>query len=126
MTASARPLTSLAANDGVPDWLPIEKLFEEYKPALLVVGLPLGLDGEATPMSVRAKKFANRLHGRFGLPVELHDERFSSKAAKQAVRDREYSEQRRSGRRQRGAALDAIDAEAATLILESFFAREDR
>ena len=54
---------------------------------LLVVGLPMHLDGTAHQMTALAKKFAQRLEGRFNLPVMLWDERLSSAEASQALRE---------------------------------------
>lgn len=89
-------------------------LLEEWRPDLLVVGLPLNMDGSESDMSARARKFANRLHGRFGLPVELFDERLSSFEAKTLVN----SELPEAGKAFKKPAT--VDALAAALILESW------
>jgi putative Holliday junction resolvase len=82
VTGTASPLAALKANDGIPDWHQIAKVFEEWQPNDLLVGLPLNMDGTEQEITQRAKKFANRLHGRFGLPVHIHDERLSTVDAK--------------------------------------------
>ncbi|WP_241488341.1 Holliday junction resolvase RuvX, partial [Winslowiella iniecta] len=82
LTGTARPLTAIKAQDGIPDWNLIERLLKEWQPDLVVVGLPLNMDGTEQPLTARARKFANRLHGRFGVPVELHDERLSTVEAR--------------------------------------------
>ena len=66
VTGTASPLTSLKANEGIPDWVQLEKLLKEWQPDLLIVGLPLNMDGTEQEMTVRAGKFGQRLHGRFG------------------------------------------------------------
>ena len=66
---AAPALRSLKANDGIPNWDEIEKLIKEWQPDLLIVGLPLNMDGTDQEITVRARKFGNRLHGRFGKPV---------------------------------------------------------
>ena len=48
-----------------------------------MVGLPLNMDGSESPSSARARKFARRLHGRFGLPVAMVDERLSTREARE-------------------------------------------
>lgn len=78
ITATARPLTALKAKDGKPNWLEIEKILQEWQPELAIVGLPLNMDGTEQPISNQARKFANRLHGRFGIKVTLHDERLTT------------------------------------------------
>ena len=45
LTRTANPLTAIKARDGIPDWELIARLLQEWQPALLVVGLPLNMDG---------------------------------------------------------------------------------
>lgn len=77
----------LRAKDGVPDWDALGALLAEWQPDLLIVGDPLNMDGSVSELAQRARRFARRLHGRFGIAVELVDERLSSFAVKQAARD---------------------------------------
>ncbi|MEL0223918.1 MAG: Holliday junction resolvase RuvX, partial [Gammaproteobacteria bacterium] len=69
LTQTASPLTALPAKDGTPQWEEIEKLLAEWKPDVVVVGLPLHEDGTMSDMAERAKKFGQRIHGRFGVQV---------------------------------------------------------
>ncbi|WP_353612956.1 Holliday junction resolvase RuvX [Mangrovibacter phragmitis] len=112
ITGTARPLSALKAKDGIPDWEQIDRILKEWQPDFLVVGLPLNMDGTEQPLTARAKKFANRLHGRFGITVELHDERLSTVEA-------------RAGLFAQGGfkALDkgSVDSASAVVILESWF-----
>lgn len=82
VTGTAAPLEALKARDGIPDWHLVEKLFTEWQPHIVVVGLPLNMDGTSQDMTQRAQKFANRLYGRFNKPVETWDERLSTADAK--------------------------------------------
>ncbi|AUC89293.1 Holliday junction resolvase RuvX [Alteromonas sp. MB-3u-76] len=82
ITGTASPLSALKARDGIPDWSLIEKLYAEWLPHAVVVGLPLNMDGTEQEMTQRARKFANRLHGRFKVNVELCDERLTTTDAK--------------------------------------------
>lgn len=111
ITASARPLLALKANDGIPNWEQIATLIKEWQPALLIIGLPLNMDGTEQDISRRARKFANRLHGRFGIPVELQDERLTTTDARARLFDA-------GGYKALGK--DAVDAVSAQLILESW------
>ncbi|CPR16798.1 Putative Holliday junction resolvase YqgF [Brenneria goodwinii] len=112
ITRTARPLTSFKAQDGIPDWQQVGKILSEWQPALVVVGLPLNMDGTEQPLTARARKFANRLHGRFGVQIALHDERLSTVEARADLFER-------GGFR----ALDkgSVDAASAVIILESWF-----
>lgn len=79
VTGTASPLKAFKAKDGIPNWNDIEAQLKEWKPDLVVVGLPTDLHGkELATITPRAKKFANRLHGMFGVQVKLHDERLST------------------------------------------------
>ncbi|QJR80057.1 Holliday junction resolvase RuvX [Alteromonas pelagimontana] len=82
VTGTAFPLAALKARDGIPDWSLIEKLYEEWQPDVVVVGLPLNMDGTEQDITQRVKKFANRLHGRFKVKVETCDERLTTADAK--------------------------------------------
>ncbi len=86
LLGTTQALNTLRARDGIPDWESLGDLLTEWQPQLLVVGDPLNMDGTASELSERAAKFSRRLHGRFGLPVELCDERLSSYEAKSSAR----------------------------------------
>ena len=111
VTGTASPLTSLKANEGIPDWVQLEKLLKEWQPDLLVVGLPLNMDGTEQEMTVRARKFGQRLHGRFGFQVEFKDERLTTTDAK--ARLFEHGGYKALGK-------SRVDAVSAQLILESW------
>lgn len=112
LLASARPVAMLAARDGIPDWSEIARLLAEWQPDHLVVGLPLNMDGTENDMCARARKFGQRLHGRFHLPVSMVDERLSSYEAKGRVL-------REQGGRDFGE--QGVDDLAAVLILETWY-----
>jgi putative Holliday junction resolvase len=112
MLRSARPLTVIDAEANVVRFAAIDRLIAEWRPARLVVGLPLALDGAEHDMSARCRRFARQLAGRFALPVDLADERLSSCEAESRLRARG------------GDARHAVDAEAAAVILQSYFERE--
>ncbi len=108
-TASA--LQALKARDGIPDWNQIERLLDEWQPDVVVVGLPLNMDGSASELSTRASKFGRRLNGRFGVQVEYWDERLSSFEAKGAIMEKKHS---------KNFKREAVDSLSAQLILESW------
>lgn len=112
LTGTARPLPALKANDGVPDWNKIEALLKEWQPDRVVVGLPLNMDGTEQPLTARARKFANRLHGRFGVQIELHDERLSTVEARAELFERGGF---------RALSKGSVDSLSAVIILESWF-----
>ena len=83
ITGSATPLKALRAVDGIPDWNEIQKLLDEWKPDLVVVGLPLNMDGTEQEITVRARKFARRIEGRFAAKVVMQDERLTTTSARE-------------------------------------------
>ncbi len=66
----------------MPDWGKIKLLLDEWKPNQVIVGLPLNMDGSESDFCIRARKFARRIHGKFGMKVEMVDERLSTFEAK--------------------------------------------
>lgn len=111
LTGTASPQAALRARDGIPDWTEIETLLRDWRPERVLVGLPLNMDGTESELSARARKFANRLHGRFGVPVEMVDERLSSFEAKGEV-------MARGGSRDYGK--NPVDSIAARIIVETY------
>lgn len=112
ITATAQGLPSFKAQDGIPNWEQIGKVIAEWQPDLLVVGLPLNMDGTEQPLTQRAKKFANRLNGRFNLPVQLQDERLTTVSARSEIFERGGYRALKKGK---------VDSISACLILESWF-----
>lgn len=112
LTGTARPLVALKAQEGTPDWNLIARLLEEWQPDFVVVGLPLNMDGTEQPLTARARKFANRLHGRFGIQVELQDERLSTVEARAALFERGGYRALNKGQ---------VDSQSAVIILQDWF-----
>ncbi|KAF0163744.1 MAG: putative holliday junction resolvase [Rhodocyclaceae bacterium] len=109
---SARALTTIDSEANDTRFAAIAALIVEWQPELLLVGRPLNEDGTPHEMTARCDRFANQLRGRFRLPVEEVDERFSSTEADANLRQRGLSWQQRKTQ---------VDAEAALIILQSWF-----
>ncbi len=108
----AHPLTTINAEQNALKFAQIANIAQEWRPSLLVVGLPMHMDGEAHVLTQLCKKFAQRLEGRFNLPVMMIDERLSSTEAAQNLNAAGVK-----GIKQK-AMLDAV---AAQTILQSYF-----
>ncbi|PLY48559.1 Holliday junction resolvase RuvX [Janthinobacterium sp. ROICE36] len=102
MICQAKPLSVITATANEPKFAAIDSLIKEWGASRIVVGLPSHPDGTEHDMSARCRRFANQVHGRFNLPVELVDERYSSAVI--AAR--------------RG---EVIDDRAAAIILQQYF-----
>ena len=98
----AQPLTLIEAATNAEKFTAIDNLIREWQPDTIVVGLPLHPDGAEHEMSVRCRRFAHQITGRFGLPTVLVDERYTS-AVLTASRG------------------EHVDSQAAALILQQFF-----
>ena len=109
VTLTTTALPEIKATNGQPNWDQLADIINEWQPDGFVVGLPLLMDGSEFDMTQRARKFANRLHGRFGKPCFTMDERLSSFEARETARQT----------RQRQERVDSI---AASLILQTWFA----
>ena len=115
-TRTAHPLETVSEEANDPRFARIGGLIGEWRPVALVVGLPLSLEGEEHDLTRRCRRFANQLHGRFGLPVTLVDERLTSVAAENRL-----SEAGIFGKK-RKAVLDSL---AAQEILQDYFAQHE-
>jgi len=111
ITQTATPLSTLSAKQGKPDWQQVEQLIKQWQPQQLIVGEPFNMDASDQDITLRVRKFANRLSGRFGLPCQLVDERLSSAAARDEIFE--------SGGFKKLKKTE-IDSIAAALILESW------
>ncbi len=112
----ARALAVVDVHGGQVDWAALDRLHKEWRPDGMVVGDPMTLDGGDQPIRERARDFAAGLKARYGLPVVMVDERASSIEAAQR-----FAVDRSEGRRRRRDAA-ALDAVAAAVIVERWFA----
>ncbi|HPE81537.1 MAG: Holliday junction resolvase RuvX [Gammaproteobacteria bacterium] len=109
LTGTATPLTTLGMVNRKPDWQRIADLLAEWHPSALVVGHPFEMTDREANNAEGAKRFARQLHGRFGLPVHMADERLTSREAWSSLG------------RQAGRDPTKVDSYAAKLILETWF-----
>lgn len=109
-TRTASPLTTIRAESNDARFRAIADLLAEWRPVALVVGSPRHLDGTSHPLTALCARFANRLRGRFGLPVIEYDERLTSRAAESALSH--------AGQRRWQDRKQHLDAHAAQIILQ--------
>lgn len=81
LTRQARPLDILVPRTRQRRFELIQELLEQWQPERVIVGLPLAADGSDQYVTLQARRFANQLRGRFGVAVEMVDERGSSMEA---------------------------------------------
>lgn len=107
----AFPLTVIERRGTARDFAEIDRLLKQERAGLLVVGLPLSLDGSIGPQARLVQEFVQRLAQQADVPVETWDERLSSVEAERHLLAMAESRERRRQRR---------DAVAAAIILQSY------
>jgi putative Holliday junction resolvase len=109
----ARPLTILKSETKQQRFAQVELVLKEWQPDQVIVGLPLTLEGEEQEASIHARRFANQLHGRYGLEVVLVEEQNSSMEAQALIRQFKQFDAKQARR-----FSDEDDAVAAAVILQ--------
>lgn len=112
ITKIAHPLETIDAEQNEVKFAKIKTLSIAWQPVLMVVGLPTHMDGTPHAMTHLAKKFAQRLEGRFKIPVTMMDERLTSDEAEMMLKEQ--------GVHSKNQKI-SIDQVAAQLILQSYF-----
>jgi len=113
VTGSASPLGIVANRDNVIDHDRIAEFVAEWRPTMLVVGMPAHADGTPSEMQEHVRAFIEELE-RYGLPIETVDERYTSIEAERVLK-----EARAAGTRGR-ISKDMIDSAAAVFIAERY------
>ena len=114
LTATARALDVVANGAQGPDWNRVDGLVREWRPQMLLVGLPLTMEGAEQKNSAAARTFAVQIGERCKLPAQLVDERLSSVEAAQRFA------QRRAGGSAKRKHAQALDSIAAEVIVEQW------
>ena len=110
LLGQAQALATIAESANDRRFDAIGKLIAAWRPARLVVGLPRHLDDSEHEFAARCERFARQLAGRYHLPVEFADERYTSCiAAAEMPGDKRKNKAR-------------LDAAAAAVILQAWFA----
>ena len=86
ITNTAQTFFSLDAKNGEPDWSQLDLLVKEWNPKLMVVGNPLNMDGSDSEIKKNSDKFSDLINKRYNIPVELMDERLTTREAKDRLR----------------------------------------
>jgi putative Holliday junction resolvase len=107
----ASPLKVLDAVPALADGRDLRRIVEDYEVELMVVGLPLSLDGSEGPQARRVRQAGERLARFAGVPVMYVDERLSSAEARRSMTEAGISDRDKRG---------SIDMIAASLFLQSY------
>ena len=111
---TAHPLAVLSRTNRRNDLRRLRDLCREHSVGRIIVGHPIGMNGQAGEMANEASRFAERLRKELGLPTELLDERLTSWAAERS--------QAEGAARRKGAPVDDL---AAAILLREYLERSD-
>lgn len=109
----ARPVTAITRASRQKDLQAITSLVDQYQAALVLVGLPLSLDGSEGPQAQQTRLYAERLAEELDVPIKFWDERYSSVQAEEILRGKK-------GKRRRRQTRGDVDATAAAVFLQSY------
>lgn len=113
VTQTARPLDTIQAKEGIPNWNAVTKLIKKWLPDALIVGVPLNMDGTDQPISTKARQFAASLRNEYQIAVYEMDERLTTKDARERLFAQGGYKALQDGQ---------VDRVAAQLILQNWFA----
>lgn len=116
LTQDARPFDILAMNNGQPDWDNLLGIIQTWNIDVVLVGLPLNMDGTDSMLTKRANKFARRLSHRLGerhisAKVYGYDERLTSYEARALAQERGWIKR----------PDEPIDDVSACVLLDGYF-----
>lgn len=107
----ASPFQTLTVDDPEQAILDIENIIKEEEVEVVVIGLPLGMNGQDTKQTSHVRKFADRLQQLLNIPIILEDERLSSVTARKAIIHQNLSV---------GKNKALVDQTAASIILQQY------
>lgn len=114
---TAQGVTTIARGKLADDLRELADLVAVYNASRLVVGYPRNMDGSAGEQAHFVERFVESLRAAIALPVELVDERLTTRQAQRAMLELQVKAKRRK---------ELIDQQAAALILQTFLDREAR
>jgi putative Holliday junction resolvase len=115
LTGTASALTTVNADNGIPNWPELDQIVKEWMPDMFVLGLPYNKQGGESEMTAAVRQFAATLESRYQLPTDFVDERYTSAEASTLLK-----EQRRQGLRNKRVQKSDVDSLSAQLIAESW------
>jgi putative pre-16S rRNA nuclease len=118
----AQPLTTLERINRNEDMRRLRELARDYSVKLVVVGLPLRLDGTRGEMAEEAERFAKRVRKQIGVPVEMADERLTSWEAERQLEEQfgRKSKLSDSASKKKPVENFSVDSMAAAIILRDY------
>ena len=88
ITKSASTFYAIKAKEGVPDWIKLDSIVEEWEPGLFIVGDAFNMDGTKSEFQKKIAKFSTELKRRYKIELYMMDERLTTKEAKERIQDK--------------------------------------
>ena len=88
ITKSDYTFYAIKAKEGVPDWIKLDSIIDEWEPSLFIVGDPFNMDGTKSEFQKKIAKFSAELKKRYEIELHMIDERLTSKEAKERIKDK--------------------------------------
>jgi putative Holliday junction resolvase len=107
----ASPVETIKRRGPKADSMRVDTLVKERQAGRVIAGLPLTLKGELGPQSAKVQEFVETLRRRLKVPVEMFDERLSTREAERTLIAADMSRARRK---------EIIDQMAAVVILQTY------
>lgn len=107
----ATPLGTVEENGVNAAVAAIAKIVAEREVEKIIVGLPRNMDGSFGPKAQETQVFVEKLRTRVTVPIQMWDERLTTKAAERALIEADVSRKKRR---------EVVDKLAAQMILQSF------
>ncbi len=97
----------------------LKEILDKENIGLVVIGMPIGLKGKQTEISVKIEEFIYELKEKIGerITVAVYDERFSSVQAQKSLIEQNIKRKKRK---------EKIDSVASTFILQSYLDRQKK
>jgi len=111
MGLTAQPVSTIRRKSTEADIAGLIRTAEEREVELIVVGLPINMDGTEGPRAEATRRFVERLEAMTELPIEFRDERLSTVAVTRVLIDADVSREKRKG---------CVDKLAASYILQGY------
>ena len=86
ITKSASTFYAIKAKEGVPDWIKLDSIIDEWEPSLFIVGDPFNMDGTKSEFQKKIAKFSAELKKRYEIELHMIDERLTSNEAKERIK----------------------------------------
>ena len=122
----AQPLGVLERINRNEDLRRLRELVRDNAVKLILVGLPLRLDGSRGEMAEETERFAQRVRKQIGVAVEMADERLTSWEAERMLEEefgRKSKQIDGASKKKKDSEKITVDSVAATIILREFLAR---